>query len=158
MRPLTQQTLEYPTIQPFTGWSALRESSWAYPALEGVHLLGVALLLGNLVLFELRVLGIGNKIELRALARMALPLALLGFALAAGAGLSMFASQPLELLENPAFRWKMLLIFAAGGNAAWFHARGALSKHDTLARLQALASLALWLAVLGCGRAIEYLK
>ena len=31
----------------------------AYPALEVVHIVGIALLVGNLVLFELRVWGVG---------------------------------------------------------------------------------------------------
>ena len=34
---------------------ALQSHPWAYPALEIVHIVGIALLLGNLVLLELRV-------------------------------------------------------------------------------------------------------
>jgi len=129
---------------------------WAYPALEVLHLAGVALLLGNLVLLELRVLGLARTLPLPALARAALPLALAGFGLAAGAGLLMFASQPLELLANRVFTLKMLLVAAAGCNAAWFHGRGSLQRLDGLARAQALLSLGLWLAVLTCGRFIAY--
>jgi hypothetical protein len=38
-----------------------------------------------------------------------------------------------------------------------FHARGGLRGGDTLARLQAAASLLLWLSVLAAGRLIAYL-
>ena len=40
-------------------FSALQSHSWAYPALEAVHIVGIALLLGNLVALELRVFGRG---------------------------------------------------------------------------------------------------
>jgi hypothetical protein len=129
---------------------------WAYPALEVLHLVGIALLLGNLVLLELRVLGAAPALPLPALARAALAVALAGFGLAATSGLLMFASQPLELLANRVFTLKMLLLLTAGSNAAWFHGRGSLQRLDGLARAQALLSLGLWLAVLTCGRFIAY--
>jgi hypothetical protein len=134
----------------------LRESAWAYPILEIIHIVGIALLLGNLILFEVRVLGAGKAIDLNALARLALPLSVLGFMLAAMSGLTMFATQALELLNNSAFKWKMLLLAIAGGNAAWFHARGSLKQHDTIARVQVIVSGIIWIAVLSCGRLIAY--
>ena len=117
---------------------------WAYPALEVVHLVGIALLLGNLVLVELGVVG------------AALVLVAGGFGLAATSGLLMFASQPMDLLANRVFTLKMLLLMAAGSNAAWFHGRGSLQRLDGLAKAQAVLSLGLWLAVLTCGRFIAY--
>jgi hypothetical protein len=50
----------------------------AYPALEVLHIVGIALLLGNLALFELRVWGFGGELPVLALARMALSLSLAG--------------------------------------------------------------------------------
>lgn len=137
-------------------FAPLQTHPWAYPALEVVHLLGIALLLGNLVLLEARVFGAGAALALRPLARLALSIAVTGFALAAGSGLLMFATQPQELLANRAFTLKMLLLVLAGCNAAWFHARGSLDRVDTIARLQMAASFLVWLAVLGCGRWIAY--
>jgi len=138
-------------------FSALLSSAWAYPALEVVHLSGIALLIGNLVLLELRVFGLGAALPVRELARLSLGLALAGFSLAAASGLLMFASQPAELLSNRAFTLKMLLLLAAACNAGWFHGRGSLHKLDGLARVQMLLSTLIWLAVLVCGRWIAYL-
>jgi hypothetical protein len=129
---------------------------WAYPALEVVHIVGIALLLGNLVLLELRVLGAAPALPLAALARAALSLVVLGFCLAAATGLLMFASQPMELLANRVFTVKLGLVALAGCNAAWFHGRGSLQRGDALAKAQALLSLGLWLAVVACGRFIAY--
>lgn len=136
--------------------STLQESAWAYPALEVIHIFGIALLVGNLVLFELRVFGAGAALPARELARLSLVLALGGFGLTAASGLLMFATQPSELLANRAFTLKMLLLLAAACNAAWFHGRGSLARLDMLARLQMLLSTVIWLGVIACGRWIAY--
>ncbi|PUA97056.1 hypothetical protein C8C99_1902 [Acidovorax sp. 107] len=137
-------------------FTALKTYAWAYPALEVVHIVGIALLLGNLVVLELRVFGRGAALPVKELARLSLSLALCGFGLAAASGLLMFATQPMELISNRAFIWKMLLLMLAGCNAAWFHARGSLTRLDGLSRWQMLASMLVWLAVVACGRWIAY--
>jgi hypothetical protein len=135
---------------------AFRSSAWVYPVLEIVHICGIALLLGNLVLLELRVFGRGARLPVEDLARLSLGLALTGFAMAAASGLLMFSTQPAELLANRAFTLKMLLLFAAGCNAALFHGRGSLRKLDGAARALMVTSTLLWLGVLTCGRWIAY--
>jgi hypothetical protein len=142
------------------GWQgipAIATHPWAYPALEVVHIVGIALLLGNLALLELRVWGAAPALPLAALGRAALTLALAGFALAAASGLTMFAANPGELLANRAFVAKLALLMLAGANAGLFHARGGLARADGWARAQTALSLALWLAVIACGRWIAYL-
>lgn len=136
--------------------ATLQSSAWAYPVLEIVHITGIALLLGNLVLLEMRVLGAGATLPVPALARLSLTLAAAGFGLAALSGLLMFATQPAELLANRAFTLKMLLLLAAACNAGWFHGRDSLVRMDRLARLQMVLSTLIWLAVIACGRWIAY--
>lgn len=138
-------------------FAALQSHPWAYPALEVVHIVGIALLLGNLVALEVRVWGGARTLPPAALARLALTLAVIGFGLAATSGLLMFASQAGELLANRAFVLKMGLLALAGCNAAWFHGRAALAKLDALARLQMLVSTLIWLGAVVCGRWIAYL-
>ncbi|AMO21553.1 hypothetical protein GCM10027034_03700 [Ramlibacter solisilvae] len=137
-------------------FAGLQSHPWAYPVLEIAHIFGIGLLMGNLMLLEVRVFGRGAQLPLQSLARLALTVALAGFSLAAASGLLMFASQPGELLANRAFTLKMVLILVAGCNAAWFHGRRSLARGDALARLQLLASTLIWLAVLACGRWIAY--
>lgn len=137
-------------------FESLRSHVWAYPALEVVHIIGIGLLLGNLVLLELRVFGLGAALPVTALSRLSLGIALAGFSVVAASGLLMFASQPAELLANRAFTLKMLLLLTAGCNAAWFHGRGSLDKLDGLAKAQMAVSTLIWLAVIACGRWIAY--
>ena len=136
--------------------ATLQSHPWAYPVLEAIHILGIALLLGNLVLLELRVFGRASVLPIEALARLSLSIALTGFAIAAITGLLMFSTQPAELLANRSFVLKMLLLVAAGCNAAWFHGRGSLARLDGLARAQMLLSTLIWIAVVLCGRWIAY--
>ena len=138
-------------------FAALKSSAWAYPALEVMHIFGIALLLGNLVLLELRVFGRGAQLDIKALASLSLGIAGVGFSLAATSGLLMFASQAAELLTNRAFTLKMILLILAGCNAAWFHGRASLDKLDGVARLQMVISTLIWLAVITCGRLIAYI-
>ncbi|PPE66036.1 hypothetical protein [Caldimonas caldifontis] len=137
-------------------FAALASHPWAYPMLEVVHIVGIALLLGNLVLLELRVWGWASQVPVAPLARLSLTLALAGFGLAAVSGLVMFATAPMELLANRAFTVKMFLLMLAGCNAAFFHARGSLVRLDGVARGLMLVSTALWLLVITCGRWIGY--
>ena len=141
----------------FVGFRALAEHPWAWPALEAVHIAGIALLVGSLVLLELRVWGAAPELPVVALARLALAVTAVGFALVLLTGLAMFSARPLELLANGAFVLKMGIAMLAGLNAAWFHARGGLSRLDTLARAQTALSLGLWLGVIILGRWIAYL-
>jgi hypothetical protein len=129
---------------------------WAYPAFETLHLVGVALLVGNLVLFEMRVWGAQPSLPVRPLARLSLGLALAGFVLAAGSGAVMLASQWAELQTNRALWLKAALVITAGANAAAFHLRGGLDKLDRIARWQTALSMGLWLLVVACGRFIAY--
>lgn len=137
-------------------FEALKSSVWAYPALEVVHICGIALLLGNLVLLEMRVFGRGALLDVKALASLSVGIAAVGFCLAAVSGSLMFASQAVELLTNRAFTLKMILLVLAGCNAAWFHGRGSLEKLDAVARLQMVLSSVIWLAVVACGRWMAY--
>jgi hypothetical protein len=138
----------------FTG---IQLSSWAYPMLEVVHIIGIALLLGNLVLLEVRVFGKGPALPLADLSRLGLSLVAIGFSLAALSGTVMFATQPNELLANRAFTLKMVLLVLAAINAVVFHSRGSLQKLDFTAKALMLASTLTWLGVITCGRWIAYL-
>ena len=130
--------------------------AWAYPALETVHLFGVALLVGNLLALELRVWGRARELPIAALARLSLTLALAGFGCAAASGLLMFASLPGDFIANRVFVLKMGLVTCAGINAAVFHARRGLQRLDGWAKAQTALSLGVWIAVMICGRWIAY--
>ena len=88
-----------------------------------VHVVGLGLLFGGIVLFDLRLLGLHRGIDLERLAGMVLPWVWTGFVLNAVSGAMLFASDAVTFAENRSFQVKMLLILAAGMNMLWFHTR-----------------------------------
>ena len=142
--------------QGLVGIPWIASNAVAYPALEVLHITGIALLLGSLVVLELRVWGLAPELPVRPLARLSMGISVAGFGLIVLSGLLMFAAHPAEMLANRVFLIKMGLVQLAGLNAAWFHGRDGLTRRDGLARAQTVLSLGLWLAVIICGRWIAY--
>ena len=144
---------------------AMRENLWLYPSVEIVHIVGFVILVGSVVMFDLRVLGISKQVSVRGLARHLLPWSLAALLLIVPTGLAMFAAHANDFLSNRAFQLKMGLLLTAGMNAAIFHTgpfRG-VEQWDTqraapvAARLQAALSIAIWLSIIACGRLLAYL-
>lgn len=143
---------------------AMRESLWLFPAVEIVHILGFALLLGTIFALDLRILGWRMAaVPVEQLAALTLPLSIAGFLLAAPAGIMLLTTEAVHIGQNPAFLVKMGLIGLAGLNAlllhlgAWRSAAGWQEQTPVAARAAAAASLLLWLGVLIAGRMIAYL-
>ncbi|MBA2351955.1 MAG: DUF6644 family protein [Burkholderiales bacterium] len=143
----------------------MRESLWAYPIVEIIHIIGFVMLVGAATMFDLRVLGISRNIEITQLARHLLPWSVLSLLLVVPAGLLMFSTHATEFAANPAFLLKLSLIALAGANAAAFHVgpyRYVERWNRNLtapgaARFFAGVSIVIWLAVISCGRLLAYL-
>jgi hypothetical protein len=144
--------------------AALRNDLWLYPIVEIFHIAGFVIVVGAVVMFDLRVLGLGRKVPVRALARHLLPWSAGALVVVVPTGLMMFSAHASDFIGNPAFVTKITLILIAAANALAFHLgvfRGAESwdlqrPAPRAAKLHAAASLALWFAVIACGRLIAY--
>jgi hypothetical protein len=135
---------------------ALRSTSWGYPVTESVHLIGIALLVGPAVVFDLRLLGVGRShIPLATAATVLLRVAVGGAVLAVWAGFLLFITDAQEMASNPAFLVKIGLILLAAVNALVFRLR---SPHDDGRRQRpyALISIGAWLGAIVGGRFIAY--
>jgi hypothetical protein len=144
--------------------TALRTDLWLYPIVEIFHIAGFVVLVGSVLVFDLRVLGLSRGISARALARHALPWSAGALLVIVPTGLMMFSAHATEFVDNRAFLVKMLLIMLALTNAAAFHVGvfrtvGTWDTHVAApagAKLHALASLVIWFTVIACGRLIAY--
>lgn len=134
----------------------LKTNAYAYPALESMHLIAIAMVFGTLWIVDLRLLGVIRAMDARLLARTLLPWTLAGFALALLTGLTLFMSRIDDFISNPAFIIKMGLLMVSGANAAVLHARGPLDVTSVVTRFQAAMSIAIWIAIIFCGRGIAY--
>jgi hypothetical protein len=144
--------------------AAMRDSIWLYPAVETVHIIGFVILVGAVIMFDLRVLGVSKQVPVRMLAKYLLPWAVAALLLIVPAGFLMFSADATTMISNRAFVIKMVLLMLAATNAAAFHL-GAFRNVELWnqgttaprsARLHSAASLLIWLGVITCGRMIAY--
>jgi hypothetical protein len=159
-------------IEPLAQWlydtdcaTAIRESEVVFPAIETVHVLALALMVGTIALVDLRLLGAALR-DAPALdvERRIVPVTWAGFALMAVTGLLLFASEAAKIIHNPAFIVKFAAMVLAGANVALFHWRAKPlllaapvgGPVPAPAQAGAAVSLALWLVVIAAGRAIAY--
>lgn len=161
-----------PDLIPLCRWleqtplgAAVRQSLWLFPAIETLHLLGMAALVGTIATFDFRLLGcMMRRRRVSDLARRLLPWSWAGFAVQVVTGAVLFMSEAAKIYPNPAFRLKMLLIFLAGVHALIFHLtvyRHMASWDDAMAppagaKLAGFVSLLLWIAIVAAGRFIGF--
>ncbi|RJF90415.1 hypothetical protein [Sphingomonas cavernae] len=139
-----------------------RGSASAYPAANLLHLLGFVLIVGGIGLLDLRIIGLFRALPLRALSRAVTPMAIAGIGLMGASGIVLFAADAATLVVAPLFQWKQALVALALANALGFRLLWNRALADGRAeppagaRIMALASLLLWLAVAAAGRLIAY--
>lgn len=135
----------------------LRASRWTYPLVNAAHLVGVALLVGAIAPLDLRLMGFWPREPVERLAAVLRPVAAAGAALAAVTGLLLFTVHAREYAGTGLFRAKMALIALGLANALVFAGPTVTGGSPARRRLAGAASLALWVAVLVCGRMLGYL-
>ena len=143
----------------------MRSSAWAWPIFESLHFLGMSLLAGTIVMFDLRLLGFARAVPVRAMHRL-IPLGISGFLLNMTTGVCFICAFPDQYLFNAAFRWKVVFIMVAGLNVLFFYTRvfrriEAESENVPprfAARLAGGVSLAAWVGVMSAGRLITFFR
>lgn len=145
--------------------TAMRESGWLFPTAESIHVLAVGLVVGSIVIVDLRLLGLTSRRKpVTELASEVLPWTWAAFALAVVSGLLMFIGQPDTYLENLPFRLKLVCLVLAGLNMLIFHvfAYRSVAAWDqdrpTVmgAKLAGVLSLTFWVGVVVFGRWIGF--
>lgn len=149
----------FPTI------AAFMRTKWGWPAAESVHFLGLSLLVGAIGAFDLRLLGVGRRIPIKALHKL-VPWGLVGFAVTIITGVPFLMTEPNQYIYNPAFQLKLLFIVVAGVNALSFYAMdfrqvtapGASPDAPRSAKVIAAVSLCMWISVIATGRLITFYR
>jgi hypothetical protein len=145
---------------------SLAESLYAFPIIEGVHLIGLSIAVGLLFITDLRLAGaILRRVPAAVVLKQLRPWVLGGFVAIFISGGVLFVAEASVVLASPAFVFKLVFMAIAAVNAAYFEfviARrpGALDEAVGLApdvRFAGIASLTLWTLVIICGRLIPYL-
>jgi hypothetical protein len=139
---------------------------WVWPTCEILHYMGLSLLLGTVGLFDLRVLGFAKSIPPRTIHRL-VPYGIGGYVLNVLTGIVFFFGHPDQYFYNNAFRFKAMFMAAAGINILAFYGTTAFPQMKALGpdtdaptRIKFIAgtSLAMWVAVLICGRFLTWYR
>ena len=137
---------------------AARNAGWTYALVNALHVLGAALLVGAIAVFDIALLRRPLS-EARPIGRIAIPLAAGGLALQFATGAVLFAADARALGVNPAFLAKLGFIAVGLANVALFHARFGEGRGGEVSadpRIYAAVSLAAGVAALIAGRLIAY--
>jgi hypothetical protein len=145
--------------------TAISESVWLFPLIEGTHIMALPLSVGMIVMFDLRLLGLAFQSApasrvMTDIARWSKP----GFAIMFTTGALLFMTQAGKAYGNPFFRAKLLFLLILGINAAVYHTSlyprmaqwDADGRTPVGARLCGALSLVVWIGVIICGRTMAY--
>lgn len=142
---------------------AIREGALLYPILGGVHLLGIALFGGMLLMTDLRLLGWAMRDRLVSdVVEQFRQWKRFGFVIVVASGLLLAWAEPQKLYRSPAFWVKMVLFALVGVHALAFRSSvyqdpAQLDKLVTRsARTAAILSLVLWVGLVVSGRLIAF--
>ena len=143
---------------------AIRTIPWLYPMFETGHYIGLSLLVGGIMLIDLRVLGMARGLPLRGMIGL-LPFVWAGFVINVLTGSMLFIYGATNFGVNRAFQLKMAFMIVAGLNALAFDVAVrrsggqwvAADRPPTIVKGFATLSLVFWLCVVTTGRWMAYL-
>lgn len=146
---------------PLNQW--IQATYWVWPVLEISHFIGLSLLLGGLLVIDLRLAGHFKSMSVPATHQL-LPFVFIGFGVNLITGILFFYGDPMRYSINIGFQIKMILVVCAGLNALLYYWKLHPVVHGwtqdqpspPLAKAVAYSSLLLWGSVLVCGRLIPY--
>jgi hypothetical protein len=145
--------------------TAISESVWLFPILEGSHILALPISVGMILMFDLRLLGLAFQGgSASRMMRDVLRWSKFGFAVMFATGVLLFMTQASKAYESVFFRTKLVFLLMLGINAAvfqilffpkmdqWDGGRGT----PLGARVCGGLSLLVWIGVIICGRTMAY--
>jgi hypothetical protein len=153
-------------LQDLPVFQAIAESGWMFPALESLHVVAIALVVGSILFVDLRLLGvIWRRDPVVDVTAGLLPVTWAGFGIAVLSGFLMFGSSAVRYSGNPAFLAKLALLALAGINMAVFHRFsfptvkewGSVLPTPRGVRLAAALSIGLWAGILVLGRWVGFI-
>jgi uncharacterized membrane protein len=137
-------------------------TKWMWPTCETLHFVGLSLLMGIVLLVDLRMLGFIKNISFPVLHRL-LPWGILGFGINVLTGLLFFIGQPDQYIKSVPFQWKMALVLVAGANALYFTMFDEVwelksgDEAPMQAKVAAGSAVVLWVAIMWCGNMLPFI-
>lgn len=143
---------------------AIAKSIWLFPIIETVHVLGLSVVVGSVLMMDLRLLGLGSRQRtVSEVLSSALPWTWSAFLVTLTAGSLLFSSKATTYYANLPFRIKLGCLALAATNMLVFHfgvgrdmSRWDRSTPPVAARVAGAISLVLWVMIVASGRWIGF--
>ncbi|HVZ22252.1 MAG TPA: hypothetical protein VG871_14370 [Vicinamibacterales bacterium] len=137
----------------------VRDTPWLWPTLETLHFVGLSLLMGVLLLVNIRMLGFAKQLSLDAIDRL-LPWAILGLGINIVTG--MLFTMGADYTKNNAFYWKLAFVVVGGANLLYFFFdRGWAAEPGAdvplTSKVAAFSALFLWFGVMYWGSMLPFI-
>ena len=138
---------------------------WSYGTINLVHIIGIALLFGSILLLDLRLLGAWRKVPLAALSGPTTFMARIGFVLAVCSGIPMlsvnatdYIGNPFLLVKFPAIALALVNVWLVHRSQAWpaHRVRDLMPRERRRLAIAAGLSLTFWLTAITGGRMLGY--
>jgi hypothetical protein len=154
------------SLRPYFEWcgntwlgTAVRDTILAFPVIETFHLLALAVLLGTVLIVNLRVFGLGRRYAPAGqLARQLEPWMLVSLGVLIASGIPMAFSEPAKCFESVSFPIKMGLIVLGIASQFTIQRRWVMNGNAGTgkAKLAAALSIVIWTLVGAAGKGIPY--
>ena len=156
------------SIYPFFKWADetwlhnfVADSKWMFPAIEGVHIVALALLFGAVIVLNLRLLGIMQRQRPAAdLCRELEPWIFSSLVIILTTGVMLFFSEATRSFHSGPFRLKIVLLVSAivfhYGVSKRIANREDAQPHPLVDKPAAVLGILLWISVGFAGRAIGF--
>ena len=158
-------------IQAFCEWlsntpvsMAIQNAFWVIPTVQTVHIASIAVVMSSILMVDLRLLGVAGRAQpLDAVVGRYVPWVWIAVIVLLFSGIVLIVGEPGRELLSDVFWLKMTLLACAllltlgvqlslrGGGGFW-------ERRRAVGVLVALASLAVWTAILAAGRWIAYVE
>jgi hypothetical protein len=138
----------------------IANSLYAFATIETVHIMGLAVLIGTMLVVDLRLLGFGEKWESPAkLAKDLAPWTWGSMIVMVSTGIPLFLSEATRLSRNIPFYYKVLFLFLAFSSHFTLHRKVTRPHwHESWGgKAAAVVSVTCWFGVALAGRAIAFL-
>jgi uncharacterized membrane protein len=138
------------------------DNPWVWPVAEIFHFIGLTMILGTVLLINLRLLGMINHVSFASVYRL-LPWGIAGFIINFISGMLFFITVPDQYTQNSGFARKMVLMVIAALTMIYptiFNRVSDLKPEEVAPmpnKLIAGTSIVLWVAVIFFGRYLPYI-
>ena len=147
------------------GGTFIRESTWEFPVIEGIHVLSIAMSVGMILWFDLRLMGVNMKSRpVSEVFRGIYWWMVGGFTVAAISGLLLFWAEADRAYPNIFARLKFTGLLIAGLNILYFHFGTQRTQFEwdndpvppRRVRMAGFFSITCWVVVVAAGRLMAY--